>query len=111
MAVIDAHQHFWWTAHRVHTWPDVAREKMSRDYTPDDLLPELRRYGVDGTVLIQSLDDIDETREYLDLARKHNFIRGVVGWVPMRDPAECTRALDSLGDGGLLVGIRHLISN
>ena len=25
--------------------PLVARETMSRDYTPDDLLPELRRYG------------------------------------------------------------------
>jgi L-fuconolactonase len=84
---------------------------MGRDYTPDDLLPELRRYGVDGTVLVQSLDDIEETREYLDLARKHDFIRGVVGWVPMLDPAACTRALDSLNDDGLLVGIRHLISN
>jgi L-fuconolactonase len=110
MATIDAHQHFWWTAHRTHAWPDVARERMSRDFTPDDLLPEMRKAGVDGTVLIQVANEVAETEEFLELARKYPFIRGVVGWVPLIDPLESERVLAALTGDGLLVGIRHLIS-
>src|SRR5436190_5444857 len=90
---IDAHQHFWWTARRLHSWPEVVGDRMSRDFTPEDLKPELQRAGVGGTVLVQSLNDLDETREYLDLARQHDFIRGVVGWVPLADPAVAARTL------------------
>jgi L-fuconolactonase len=110
MATVDAHQHFWWMAHRTHAWPDVARERMSRDFTPDDLLPEMRKSGVDGTVLIQVANEVPETEEFIDLARKHPFIRGVVGWVPLIDPTASERALDALTGDGILVGIRHLIS-
>lgn len=110
MAVIDAHQHFWWLAHRTHAWPDAARERMNHDYTPDDLLPKMRDAGVDGTVLVQVANEIAETEEFLDLARKHRFIRGVVGWVPLTDPVETERQLERLTNDGLLVGIRHLIS-
>jgi L-fuconolactonase len=108
--IIDAHQHFWWTARRTHTWPDIVGDRMNRDFTPGDLLPELRRAGVDGTVLVQSLNDLDETREYLDLAREHDFIRAVVGWIPLIDPKDSARILESLRERGKIVGIRHLIS-
>jgi L-fuconolactonase len=59
---------------------------------------------------VQSLNDLDETREYLDLAREHDFIRGVVGWIPLVDPKESARTLESLRERGRIVGIRHLIS-
>lgn len=83
---------------------------MTHDYTPDDLLPEMRKVGVDGTVLVQVANEVPETEEFLDLARKHRFIRGVVGWVPLMDPAATEHELDRLAVDGLLVGIRHLIS-
>jgi len=108
--IIDAHQHFWWTARRAHTWPDILGDRMNRDFTPDDLLPDLRSAGVDGTVLVQSLNDVDETREYLDLTREHDFIRAVVGWIPLVEPKEAARTLESLQARGKIVGIRHLIS-
>jgi L-fuconolactonase len=110
MATVDAHQHFWWLAHRTHVWPDAARERMTHDYTPDMLLPDMRKAGVDGTVLVQVASEIAETDEFLELARKHKFIRGVVGWVPLTDPQATENALDRLTGDGLLVGIRHLIS-
>jgi L-fuconolactonase len=51
-----------------------------------------------------------ETSEYLDIARDTDFVRGVVGWIPLADPPAAARALDELMPSGRLVGIRHLIS-
>ncbi len=110
MAVIDCHQHFWWTAKRPHHFPPSWGTSLNHDFTPDDLLPELRKARIDGTVLVQSLDNYDETLEYLDLADRYDFIAAVVGWVPLADPRACGRALESLSARRKLVGIRHLIN-
>jgi L-fuconolactonase len=110
MTVIDAHQHFWWIAKRAKPLPPLFGERLARDFTPDDLLPELRAAGIDGTILVQSLDDYDETLQYLDLADTHDFIAGVVGWIPLADPAACARALDALSTRRKFVGMRHLIA-
>jgi L-fucono-1,5-lactonase len=109
MTIIDAHQHFWWHARRPHSWPPSAGTRLDRDFTPEDLLPELRRAGVDGTVLIQSLNDADETGEYLDLANGLPWARGVVGWIALDQAAETQAAIERLRARGKLVGFRHLL--
>jgi len=73
-------------------------------------LPELQAAGIDGTILVQSLNDLIETIEYLDLADAHDFIKGVVGWVPLDDSAACARALNSLMARRRFVGVRHLMN-
>jgi L-fuconolactonase len=110
MAVIDSHHHIWWVANRPHAWstPQLQRQ-LDRDFTPAELHGEMRQAGVDGTVLIQSLNDLQETQEYLDIAIATPWIRGVVGWVPLDNPMEVEAAIDVLRERGPLVGIRHLI--
>jgi L-fuconolactonase len=110
MSVIDSHHHFWWTARHAYHWPPLAGGRLDRDFTPEDLRTELAACGIDGTVLIQVLR-LEETREFLDIAREVDFVRGVVGWVPLADPAAAAEALEELPARGKLVGIRHLISN
>jgi L-fuconolactonase len=110
MSVIDSHHHFWWLKKHAYKWADVAGGRINRDFTPDDLRPELEACGIDGTVLIQVMHETSETSEYLDIARDTDFVRGVVGWIPLADPPAAARALDELMPSGKLVGIRHLIS-
>jgi len=71
------------------------------------------RSGVKGTVLIQVLHQVGgETEECLDLCKEVDFVRGVVGWLPLADPDATSRAIERLSArGGKLVGVRHLISN
>ncbi len=110
MSVIDCHHHVWWTAKRPHKFPPHWGDSLNRDFTPDDLRPEVRQAGIDGTILVQSLNDYDETVEYLDLADGSDFIRAVVGWVPLVDPSACAKALDALKPRKKFVGMRHLIN-
>ena len=110
MSIIDAHQHFWWIAKRAKPLPPLFGDRLARDFTPNDLLPELRAAGIDRTILVQSLDDYDETLQYLDLADAHAFIAGVVGWIPLADPGACECALETLTTRSKFVGMRHLIA-
>jgi L-fuconolactonase len=110
--MIDSHHHFWWSGRHTYTWPDAARDSFARDFTPEDLRPELARCGVKGTVLVQVLHQVGgETEECLDLCEQVDFVRGVVGWLPLADPDATARELQRLRSrGGKLVGVRHLIS-
>jgi L-fuconolactonase len=108
--MIDSHHHFWWSARHAYRWPPAVGDRLARDFMPDDLRPELKHCGVDGTVLIQVLHDSDETQEFLDLCGKVEFVRGVVGWLPLSDPDATSRAIERLRKRGKLVGVRHLIS-
>lgn len=51
---------------------------------PQDLEPTLRACGIDGTILVQSLPNMDDTEFMLGLADRHPFILGVVGWVDLK---------------------------
>ena len=69
--MIDSHHHFWWSGRRKYTWPDAVGDRFARDFTPDDLRPELERCGIKGTVLVQVLHQVGgETEECLDLSQR-----------------------------------------
>jgi len=110
MSVIDSHHHFWWLGKHAYRWPPQTGDQLNRDFTPDDLRIELNACGIDGSVLVQVLG-LEETRELLDIQRNIDFVRGVVGWVPLGDPDAVTKSLEELAGRGKLVGIRHLINN
>src|SRR6516164_2388979 len=110
--MIDSHHHFWWIARHAYAWPAAAGDRLARDFTPEDLRAELARCGIEGTVLVQVLHETDgETAEFLDISREVDFVRGVVGWLPLLDPDATAQALERLRRRGRLVGVRQLISN
>src|SRR4051812_15392363 len=82
---IDAHQHFWQLSRPFdYRWLDAPPlAPIRRDYLPDDLAPHLRAAGVDRSVFVQTQHNVAENRWVLDLAERHDFIAGVVGWVDL----------------------------
>jgi L-fuconolactonase len=85
--------------------------ELQRPYEAEDLRPLLKAEGVDYSVLVQTVSDVQETREYLQIADETDFVAGVVGWVDLVDPdVDVTiRALKDRPDGKYLVGIRHQV--
>src|SRR5258706_5879753 len=109
---IDSHHHFWDPARRSYPWMvGDALDPIRKPFGPADLVPELAAQGVSGTVLVQTVSSLEETREFLALAAAREFIWGVVGWVDLTSAA-VGDDLDALRDGpggDRLVGIRHQV--
>lgn len=107
--IVDAHQHFWNLETGDYPWLTPEHGVLHRTYGPDDLAPELARAGVDRTVLVQAADSLAETETLLAHADAHDFIAGVVGWVPLTAPEEAAEALERYGRHPRFAGVRHLI--
>lgn len=59
--VIDAHQHVWDPARADYPWLGSALAPINRTMTFEELRPSLAAAGVDGTVLVQSADNPEDT--------------------------------------------------
>jgi L-fuconolactonase len=109
--IIDAHHHFWDPTAVDYPWLTDELMAIRRAFTPADLEPDLRANGVDATVLVQTRSSVEETEDFLALADRTPFVRGVVGWVDLTDPGveDAIAALRERPDGANLVGIRHQV--
>ncbi|MGE7368718.1 amidohydrolase family protein [Neorhizobium sp. NPDC001467] len=108
--VIDAHQHFWFLKDREGGWPPPDLEAIHRDFLPADLMPEIKAAGVTGTVLVQSLPSVEDTRFMLGLAEENDFILGVVGWVDMK-AADAPAVIADLAKAKKLKGLRPMLQD
>lgn len=107
--VIDAHLHLWDRARGGYAWltPDLG--DLYRDFGPEEASALLRRAGVDAAILVQADDSDSDTRFMLDVARRCDWVAGVVGWVPLDDERAAAESLGMLDGEPLLRGIRHLV--
>lgn len=83
---------------------------LKKDRLPDDLLPLLTSAGIDGTVVVQARQTLEETRWLLELANQHDFIKGVVGWVDLRSP-QLREQLERFCSHPKLRGVRHVVQD
>lgn len=110
--MIDAHHHLWDPSRRDYPWMSgAALAPIRRPFG----LPELRAAtDADGTVLVQTVSSVEETREFLRTALESGgLIKGVVGWVDLTAPdvADVLAELREGPGGHLLVGIRHQVQD
>ena len=77
---IDAHLHFWRYSAGDYPWIGADMRALAVDRTPGHLLPQLSACGFTGAIAVQARATVDETRFLLELARRNDWIRGVVGW-------------------------------
>jgi L-fuconolactonase len=108
--IIDSHHHLWKYTPEDYGWMDDSMEILKKDYFPGDLEPLLMKSHISGTVVVQARQSLEETEWLLDLAEKHTFIQGVVGWVDLRSP-QLSEQLDKYASHPKLVGVRHVIQD
>ncbi len=106
---IDAHQHFWRYDPVEYDWIGPDMEVLRRDFLPREFEPQLRQAGFQGSILVQVRQSLEETRWMLELAARHPFVVGVVGWVDLSSP-EASVQLDGFR-GSKLVGVRHIVQS
>lgn len=105
---IDSHQHFWLMERRKGQWPPPELAAICQDFLPGDIKAHLARAGIGGTVVVQSLPELDDTLFLLDLAGRNDFILGVVGWVDMKD-ARAPEMIATLAAHPKFKGVRPML--
>ncbi|MBW8780500.1 MAG: amidohydrolase family protein [Verrucomicrobia bacterium] len=107
---IDAHQHFWRYSASDYGWIDDTMQALRRDFQVADLAPSLASAGIEGTVAVQARQSLIETDWLLSLASAHPLIKGVVGWVPLREQGSSVGAtLDRYTRHPAFKGVRHVL--
>ena len=107
---IDAHHHFWSYDPGQYGWIDDSMSVLRRDFLPDDLRRETNAAGVDAVISVQARQTLEETQWLLHLAGERDWIAGVVGWLPLADPA-AEAVVDRFADDPHLKGVRHVVQD
>jgi len=80
---IDAHHHFWDYDPAQYEWIGEGMDTLKHSFGPADLRGEIAKAGIDGVISVQARTSLRENDFLLDLADRHDFIKGVVGYVDL----------------------------
>lgn len=109
MKIIDTHIHIWDLEHISYRWLEGNTSILNRTYHLKDLGSGPEDVGVKAGVLVQAENHFEDTDWMLLNAEKHNWIAGVVGWMPLMDPDGTVRMLEKYLGNTYFKGVRHLI--
>ncbi len=107
---IDSHHHFWKYDPVQYEWIGPDMSVLKRDFLPADLADEIEPAGIDGVVSVQARQTVEETAALLAMAAEHEFIHGVVGWVPLASP-DVAAVLEPLAQSPCLKAVRHVVQD
>lgn len=105
---LDSHQHFWHYSPQEYGWIDARMQRIARDFLPGDLAPSLAASTLDGCIAVQARSSLAETGFLLDLAQRHPFVKGVVGWADLCAP-DAGATVARLAAATKLCGLRHIV--
>lgn len=105
---IDSHQHFWKYSAQKDAWITDDMSVIQRDFLPEDLEPILKGSNIKGCIAVQADQSTQETSFLLNLAKEFPFIKGVVGWIDLKD-VHIEEQLAHYSLFSKLKGFRHII--
>jgi L-fuconolactonase len=106
---IDSHQHFWEFDKVLDTsWINDSMAVLRQDFSPKQVKPLMLENGIEGCVAVQADQTENETHYLLNLAKNHDIIKGVVGWVDFRAP-DINERLEYFSEFKALNGFRHIV--
>ena len=106
---IDSHHHLWDLAISPRPW--LAGEMLAgikRTFSMKDFYSERASAQIDQSILVQTISEYDEMKEYFAVAAEHESVVGVVAWIDMSS-TDCLQQLEKYLDlpgADRLVGIR-----
>ncbi|MCB0566159.1 MAG: amidohydrolase family protein [Phaeodactylibacter sp.] len=109
MQIIDTHIHIWDLENITYQWLEGNETLLNRTYKLAELEEQRKEAGITCGVLVQAENHFQDTDWMLSNAMQADWIRGVVGWVPLMQPDETQAALDKYLKHPYFKGVRHLI--
>jgi len=106
--IIDTHHHFWKYNPEEYGWINNEMSVICRNFLPEDLKKVIDENGVDGVISVHARQTIEETKTLLKYASENEFMKGVVGWLPIADK-KFPEILDEFAINKNLKGLRHVV--
>lgn len=107
---VDAHHHLWRYTPEEYAWINNSMARLRRDFAMFELEAEAVSASVDGTVVVQARQTIEETEWLLQTADQNRLLLGVVGWAPLASAA-FPGIIERLAEHRLLKGLRHVVQD
>lgn len=108
--IVDTHIHAWNFDKAQYSWLDGDRSILNRSYHIDEIDADRRDLGIKTGVLVQAANNLQDSDWMLQLAADTDWLKGVVGWLPLMDPAATQGLLkDQFLKNKYFKGVRHLI--
>jgi L-fuconolactonase len=110
MKIIDTHVHVWDLEKAEYPWLKNDDSILTRTWRIEEIENDRKEAGITAGVLVQASGNLDDTELMLETARKTDWIKGVVAWLPLMD----TKATSELLEKRFLKekyfkGIRHQV--
>lgn len=108
--IIDTHIHVWNFDKAEYGWLKNDTSILKRTYHIEEIEEERKAAGITAGVLVQASVNTEDTDWMLEVADNTEWIKGVVGWLPLMDPVKTEQLLsDVYLKNPYYKGIRHLI--
>ena len=107
--IIDTHVHVWNFNKAKYNWLDGNTTILNRNYDLEEIEEERIKTGITDGILVQAANNFEDTDWMLEVANDHDWIKGVVGWLPLMHPNETAAALEKYKANPYFKGVRHLI--
>jgi L-fuconolactonase len=108
--IIDTHVHIWNLERSAYDWLKAAPGLLNKNYSLSDLEEARVPAAVDAGILVQADNTLEDTALMIEAAVAHNWIKGVVGWLPLSDPERTGQLLQTaIPEEKYFKGVRHLI--
>ena len=106
---IDSHLHLWELADGQYSWLTPEHGVLYNTFTGAQAKATLAAAGIGQAILVQADDTAADTEAMLAAAAANDWIIGVVGWLPLEDPAASAALLEKWGESPKFRGVRTLI--
>lgn len=106
--IIDTHHHFWNYNPVEFDWIDDEMAVIRKSFMPEDLKSTLAKTEVEGVISVQARQSQEETDWLLKLVDENDFIKGIVGWMPLVE-SKVDEILEKYSANKWLKGIRHVV--
>ncbi len=108
--IIDTHIHAWNFDKAAYPWLDGNTSLLNRTYHIEEIEQERKDVNISGGVLVQASNNTEDTDWMLEVAASSDWIKGVVGWLPLQDPGKTRQLLEEkYSENQYFKGVRHLI--
>ena len=86
--IIDTHVHIWDFTRASYDWLKNDQSILNRSYSIAEFDTVRQQVGLTEVVLVQAANNFEDTDHMLEVAANNDWVTGVVGWLPLTDPAQ-----------------------